>query len=189
MKNKYVFLGDSLIFGYGVKPKENWVNLLKNKYNLDIHNRGVNGSTTVDMLVRFQKDVINLNPTNLFLMGGTNDFLSNRSVQSTVDNLEIMIKDSLSNNINVILGIPPTIIPNMAKKLFIPCDTYDYCKKSLSELRSLILDLCNKYNLQHIDFYTITNSIKNNDYLFIDGIHFSPVGHELLLLEAEKTIN
>ena len=32
MKNKYVFLGDSLIFGYGVKPKDNWVNKLKNTF-------------------------------------------------------------------------------------------------------------------------------------------------------------
>ena len=58
MKDKYVFLGDSLIFGYGVKPKDNWVNKLKNTYNLYIYNKGVNGSTTTDMLVRFQKDAI-----------------------------------------------------------------------------------------------------------------------------------
>ena len=28
MKNKYLFFGDSLIFGYGVNPKDNWVNKL-----------------------------------------------------------------------------------------------------------------------------------------------------------------
>ena len=33
MNDTYVFLGDSLTFGYGVKPKENWVNKLKQKYS------------------------------------------------------------------------------------------------------------------------------------------------------------
>ena len=92
---KYVFLGDSLIYGYGVKPKDNWVYKLQTKYNLSLYNKGVNGSTTTDMLVRFQKDVLDLNPTDLFIMGGTNDLLSNRSVQSIANNIELMIKDSL----------------------------------------------------------------------------------------------
>ena len=68
MKNKYVFLGDSLIFGYGVKPKDNWVNKLKNAYDLNIYNKGVNGSTSTDMLVRFQRDAIDISPNILFLM-------------------------------------------------------------------------------------------------------------------------
>ena len=112
---KYVFLGDSLIYGYGVKPKDNWVYKLQTKYNLSLYNKGVNGSTTTDMLVRFQKDVLDLNPTDLFIMGGTNDLLSNRSVQSIANNIELMIKDSLKENINVIIGFPPNIIPKFSK--------------------------------------------------------------------------
>ena len=87
LMKKYVFLGDSLIYGYGVKPKDNWVYKLQTKYNLSLYNKGVNGSTTTDMLVRFQKDVLDLNPTDLFIMGGTNDLLSNRSVQSIANNI------------------------------------------------------------------------------------------------------
>ena len=36
---KYVFLGDSLIYGYGVKPKDNWVYKLQTKYNLSLYNK------------------------------------------------------------------------------------------------------------------------------------------------------
>lgn len=55
---KYVFLGDSLIYGYGVSPKDNWVYKLKNTLNLNLYNKGINGSTTTDMLIRFEEDVL-----------------------------------------------------------------------------------------------------------------------------------
>ena len=189
MKNKYVFLGDSLIFGYGVKPKDNWVNKLKNTYDLDIYNKGVNGSTSTDMLVRFQRDAIDNCPNILFLMAGTNDLLSNRSVTSIVNNIEIMIKEALLNNIKVHIGIPPNIIPEMANKLFMRCDTYDYCKESLPLLRNELLNLCNSYSLKYIDFYSITENSKQLSNLYLYGIHFNPKGQDLLFEAAKKLFN
>ena len=186
MKNKYVFLGDSLIFGYGVKPKDNWVNKLKTTHDLDIHNKGINGSTSTDMLVRFQKDVINLSPNILFLMTGTNDLLSNRPVTSIINNIEVMIKDALSNNIDVYIGIPPNIIPEMANKLFMRSDTYDYCKESLPLLRNELLNLCNSYSLKYIDFYSLTENAKELSNLYLDGIHLNPQGQNLLFKTAKK---
>lgn len=189
MKNKYVFLGDSLIFGYGVKPKDNWVNKLKTNYDLDIYNKGINGSTSTDMLVRFQGDVLDISPKILFLMAGTNDLLSNRSVTSIVNNIEIMIKDAVSNNIEVYIGIPPNIIPEMANKLFMRCDTYDYCKESLPLLRNELLNLCNTYSLKYLDFYSLTENAKELSNLYLDGIHFNPEGQSLLFEKSKQLFN
>ena len=187
MSNKYVFLGDSLIYGYGVKPKDNWVNKLKTTYNLNICNKGINGSTSTDMLVRFQRDVLDSLPNTLFLMAGTNDLLSNRNVSSIIDNIELMIKDALSNNIKVLIGIPPNIIPEMANTLFMRCDTYDYCKENLALLRKEILNLCTKYSLKYIDFYSATEDTKGISNLYLDGIHFNPLGQDLLFETAKHT--
>ena len=189
MKNKYVFLGDSLIFGYGVKPKDNWVNKLKTTYNLNVSNKGVNGRTSTDMLVRFQRDVLDSLPNTLFLMAGTNDLLSNRSVTSIVNNIEIMIKDAVSNNIEVYIGIPPNIIPEMANKLFMRCDTYDYCKESLPLLRNELLNLCNSYSLKYLDFYSLTENTSELSNLYLDGIHFNPEGQNLLFETAKQLFN
>ena len=52
----FIFLGDSLTFGYGVKPKDNWVHKLSEYLKLNILNKGVNGNTTTDMLFRFYED-------------------------------------------------------------------------------------------------------------------------------------
>ena len=189
MKNKYVFLGDSLIFGYGVSPNDNWVNKLKTNYNLDIHNKGINGSTSTDMLIRFQRDVLDISPEILFLMAGTNDLLSNRPVTSIINNIELMIKDALSNNIEVYIGIPPNIIPEMANNLFMKCDTYDYCKESLPLLRTELLNICNSYSLKFIDFYLITENAKKLSNLYLDGIHFNQKGQNLLFETAKQHFN
>lgn len=52
----FIFLGDSLTFGYGVKPKDNWVHKLSEYLKLNILNKGVNGNTTTDMLFRFYEE-------------------------------------------------------------------------------------------------------------------------------------
>ena len=135
---KYVFLGDSLIYGYGVSLKDNWVYKLKNTLNLNLYNKGINGSTTTDMLIRFEEDVLSLNPTDVFIMGGTNDLLSNRSVQSIINNIELMIKDLLKENINIIIGFYADIY---LKYAFIACffiisigigGIYIYFRKSIN---------------------------------------------------------
>ena len=128
-------------------------------------------------------------PNILFLMAGTNDLLSNRSVTSIVNNIEIMIKEALLNNIKVHIGIPPNIIPEMANKLFMRCDTYDYCKESLPLLRNELLNLCNSYSLKYIDFYSITENSKQLSNLYLDGIHFNPKGQDLLFEAAKKLFN
>lgn len=178
MKN-YIFLGDSLIYGYGVNKKDNWVSKITELSSHNILNKGVNGSTTTDMLVRFHRDVLKQQPSKVFIMGGTNDLLSNRSVESILSNIELMVKDLYNNNIEIILGIPPTIIPEMAYKLFMPTNTYDYCKKQLPILKDGILFICSKYKCKYIDFFTLTEAnIENN--IFLDGIHLTPFGHDIL---------
>ena len=187
--NNFVLIGDSLTFGYGVSKSNSWVEGLKNyiiskNINYTIFNKGINGNTTTDMLNRFTEDVINLNPNKIFIMGGTNDLLSNRQVSSIVDNIELMIKESLSKTNDIIIGIPPRIIKEDAKRLFMPSLTYDYCEKNLENLKVALINLCNNYNVKFIDFYSLT--LNNN--IYIDGIHFNKEGHKLFLEEFIKKL-
>ncbi|MBD7915144.1 GDSL family lipase [Clostridium sp. Sa3CUN1] len=189
MNNNFVLIGDSLTFGYGVSKSNSWVEGLKNyiiskNINYTIFNKGINGNTTTDMLNRFTEDVINLNPNKIFIMGGTNDLLSNRQVSSIVDNIELMIKESLSKTNDIIIGIPPRIIKEDAKRLFMPSLTYDYCEKNLENLKVALINLCNNYNVKFIDFYSLT--LNNN--IYIDGIHFNNEGHKIFLEEFIRKI-
>ena len=182
MKNNFVFLGDSLTFGYGVSKKDCWVTLFENNTNLNVINKGINGSTTTDMLVRFDKDVLTFTPDKTFIMGGTNDLLSNRALSSILSNIELMIKDLKSINSSIIVGIPPDIIVEDAYRLFMPSSTYDYCKKLLPTLREKLITLCTNYDCDYVDFYSLTkNNIQNN--IYIDGIHLNSKGQQLMLNE------
>lgn len=188
MKNDlFIFIGDSLTFGYGVSKNENWVYKLNHSLNSNLINKGVNGNTTTDMLFRFSKDVSINKPKLIFIMGGTNDLLSNRSITSIIKNIEIMIKESISINAEVILGIPPTIIGSDAYKLFSPASTYSYCESELPKLRLKLIGLSKMYNLKYLDFYSLTlDNISNN--IFTDGIHLNVKGQNLLFNYANTII-
>lgn len=189
--DNFIFIGDSLTFGYGINKNKSWVESFKNSNSaeyLNIINKGINGNTTTDMLNRFTEDVIMLNPKKIFIMGGTNDLLSNRPLNLIIDNIELMIKESLTKTKYVIIGIPPRIIKEDAYRLFMPSLTYDYCEKNLPLLREKLIDLCKKYKINYVDFYSLTLNL-NKEKIFIDGIHFNEIGHKLLLNEFLKTIN
>ena len=178
----FIFIGDSLTFGYGIKKEDCWVSKIKKSSDFNVINKGINGNTTTDMLVRFNKDVLSYNPTKAFIMGGTNDLLCNRHIISIVENIELMVRDLISNNIDCLVGIPPDIIIGDAYKFFMQSSTYDYCKTSLPILREKLVNLCNKYNCDYIDFYTLTNCNLNNN-IYLDGIHLNTNGQNLMYEE------
>ena len=68
------------------------------------------------------------------------------------------------------------------------CDTYEYCKKNLSQLRINLIALCTKYSLPYLDFYSAILSSKNKLEIYSDGIHFSPKGQDILFKESENLI-
>ena len=139
------------------------------------------------MLNRFTEDVVVYNPESIFIMGGTNDLLSNRSLNLILDNIELMIKEALTKTNNIIIGIPPRIIKEDAYNLFMPSLTYDYCENNLPKLREELIKLCNSYKIKYIDFYNLTLNT-NSKEIFIDGIHFNEKGHELLFKEFINTL-
>lgn len=175
-----ILIGDSLTFGYGVSKKNSWVYKLQNEYNnLKILNKGVNGDTTSLMLTRYYRDVTKNLPKTTFIMGGTNDLLSGKNVDYIIKNIELMIKESLDNNSSIIVGIPPTIIKNMAEAIFMPSPYYDHCDKNLPILRDSIINLQKKYPFKYVDFYKLTKN-HINEKIFLDGIHLNEKGNDLL---------
>lgn len=99
---RVVYLGDSITEGWGNRI----VGLTG-----DVVNRGISGSTTAQMLVRFRSDVINLRPRIVHIMAGTNDIAGNTgptSIGRIRDALMSMAEQARSHGIRVVLAsIPP----------------------------------------------------------------------------------
>ena len=69
-KNRVVFMGNSIT--------EGWIQMRPEFFNnRDYINRGIGGQTTPQMLLRFREDVINLNPSVVIILAGTNDIAGN----------------------------------------------------------------------------------------------------------------
>ena len=183
MSNNFniIFFGDSLTFGYGVPKQDSWVYKLTQEFSFPSLNKACNGDTTPSMLSRYYDDVLKHFPSKILIMGGTNDLLLGRSVSSIIDNLELMIKDGININSEIIIGIPPKIIGHMANALFSPSHLYAYAEKELLTLKDELITLCMNYGIQYINFYDLT--LGKND-IYLDGIHLNSFGHELMYKEA-----
>jgi acyl-CoA thioesterase I len=188
LKNLLILIGDSLTFGYGVPKSKGWVYRLNKEYNINLLNKGVNGNTSTDMLSRFTVEVLSKKTDSIFIMAGTNDFLSNRSLNCVLENIELMVKEGLTITKDIIIGIPPTIIKEMAYEKFMEASTYDYTLKNLVLLKEGLIDLSSKYSIKYLDFYTLTLNNLDKD-IFLDGIHLNEKGNDFILKEFIKNIN
>lgn len=180
-----IFFGDSLTFGYGVVKQDSWVYKLTHKLSSTSLNKACNGETTTGMLTRFYNDVLIHQPQKIFLMGGSNDLLLGRPITSIIDNIELMIKDALNSNSKIILGIPPKIIGTMANSLFSSSHLYTYAEDGLEQLKDQLIKLCSNYKISYINFYDLILDCS----LYLDGIHLTSSGHELMYEKALPFFN
>jgi lysophospholipase L1-like esterase len=188
MSSKFdvIFFGDSLTFGYGVPREKSWVYKITQDFSFSSLNKACNGDTTTSMLSRYYNHVLIHLPSKIFIMGGTNDLLLGRSVFSIISNLELMIKEGLDIGSEIIIGIPPKIIGEMANRLFSPSHLYSYAEKEIVVLKNELIKLCNTYEMQFINFYDLT---LNKDNIYLDGIHLTTFGHELMYQKCLATFN
>ncbi|MEZ6057164.1 MAG: GDSL-type esterase/lipase family protein [Planctomycetaceae bacterium] len=79
-----VFLGDSITQGWGDDLRGSFP-------GVKVANRGISGDTTRGMLVRLQEDVLDLNPTGVVLLMGTNDLEEGAEPEVIAGNLKLII--------------------------------------------------------------------------------------------------
>ncbi|HYW35539.1 MAG TPA: SGNH/GDSL hydrolase family protein [Balneolaceae bacterium] len=96
---RVVFMGNSIT--------DHWDNLDPGFFNDNPYiDRGISGQTTPQMLIRFRQDVIDLNPSVVVILAGTNDIAGNTG-SSTLgmieNNLMSMCQLARANNIRVVL--------------------------------------------------------------------------------------
>ena len=82
-----ICLGDSITFGYGVAPGEDYPTLLSPMLSRPVINAGVDGDTSVDALKRIDADVLSKNPVLVIIEFGGNDFIKKIPLAETVENV------------------------------------------------------------------------------------------------------
>jgi acyl-CoA thioesterase-1 len=87
-----ICFGDSLTFGYGANPGEDYPSGLAKLINAPVINAGVDGNTTDEALIRIKSDVLDRDPFLVIIEFCGNDFLKKITKEETVDNIKEMVE-------------------------------------------------------------------------------------------------
>ncbi len=124
---KAIFIGDSITWQWAtidrpfakskmlipIDPLPSYMTVSGSDVIVDFHpgfftgngylDKGVSGQNTTQMLTRFQKDIVDLNPQVVVIMGGTNDLAQGVSKEDIVSNISTMAQMATEAGIKVIL--------------------------------------------------------------------------------------
>lgn len=169
VKNRVLFLGDSLTEGFGINPSQAYPQLLQKKlqengFSIKVINSGVSGSTSASAVSRL-KWLLQTKPTHLVLALGANDGLRGQPIEALRENLKRAILLAKSQGLEVLLlgmRIPPNYGLQYSKDFF---DSYqiiaDLTETSLVPF--LLKNIAGKANLN-----------------LADGIHPNAKGHIIM---------
>lgn len=141
-------------------------------------NRGIGGETTPQMLSRFEKDVLDINPKAVLILAGTNDIAGNTgaiTLPEIRDNIAEMAQMASKDHIQVILC---SVLP-----------AFDYPwrvgrrpDEKIPALNQLIRELAEVQNLYYLDFFTVMADDRNGlpKDLAEDGVHPTPKGYSVM---------
>src|ERR1035437_4345986 len=178
-EKRVVFMGNSITEGWISNRPE----FFKNHPYI---NRGINGQTTPQMLVRFRADVVNLKPKVVVILAGTNDIAGNTgpsTIEMIEDNLASMADLAKANGIKVIMC---SILP-----------AYDYpWKRGLKPYEKIIVvnkwmkDFATTHGLIYLDFYSslVDDRSGMKPEYANDGVHPTNLGYGVMEPLVEKAI-
>lgn len=172
MKNvTAVFMGNSITASWA---KMDPVFFLNNNYV----GRGISGQTTGEMLARFEKDVIDLHPAVVVILGGINDIAENNGPVSTekiFENIVSMTTLATNNKIKVVLCavLPAHDIPWRPSVKPI---------EKVISLNNIIMQYCSENNIPYVNFYTamVDENYGLRKELTQDGLHPTLPGYKIM---------
>lgn len=170
-RGNIVFIGDSIT--------EFWKTINPNYFTKNSFiNRGISGQTTSQMLLRFQQDVVNLDPSTVVILAGINDIAENNgtiSISEILKNIISMVAIAQQNNIKIILC---SVLP--ANKFSWRPELKP--AEKVIELNSLIKNYCLQNNLAYVNFYN--KMVDENKGLIskfgADGVHPNLLGYQTM---------
>ena len=142
-------------------------------------NKGISGQTTIQMLKRFQTDVINQNPYSVIILAGINDIAQNTgpiTVNEIAENIIKMSELATEKNINVIIC---SLLP--ANKFMWNLSINPTYK--VIYLNSLLKKYCKENNIVFVDYYSEMTDwgggLKTSQYTSkYDLVHPNKKGYE-----------
>jgi len=182
-ENRVVFLGDSITDYWKLAdyfPGKPYV----------VFNRGIDGQTTPQMLVRFRQDVIELHPKVLVVLAGTNDVAGVTGPARNEDieaNYASMAELARLHHLRVVFAslLPVNNYTEDAKESFALRP-----RERILALNTWLKDYCAKNGLVYLDYFSAMVDGKGmlKRGLSDEGLHPNAAGYTVMAPLADKAI-
>lgn len=178
--DRVVFMGNSITECWLSKSPDFFI---KHKNYI---NRGISGQTTPQMLIRFRPDVINLKPSVVVILAGTNDIAGNTGL-STIEmiewNIASMSEIAKANNIKVVLSSVLPVFDYPWKKGLQPAE-------KIVALNEWIKSYAKANNFIYLDYFSSMSDEQKGlkaEYTY-DGVHPNLEGYKIMETLVEEAI-
>lgn len=174
---RVVFMGDSITYRWDM-PAE--------IAGYQAVNSGKNGDTTAAMLLRFDEDVIELEPEQVFILGGINDLLISfqydlivvdLQMEKSAENIRLMTKLAKKAGIDPVLC---SVLPVAADFHLPPAEV----NQAVKRLNSSIRKIAGQEKVKYLDLWPMVadpqTQMLKSEYASQDGIHLNEQGYELI---------
>ena len=178
-ETRVVFIGNSITEGWSLHHPEFFM-------DKPYINRGIGGQTTPQMLIRFRQDVIDLKPTIVVILAGTNDIAGNTgpmTLEMIVNNIISMTEIAHANGIKVIIS---SVLP-----------AFDYSwkpglnpDKKIPMLNDMLKQYAENKGFVYLDYFSSMVDERNGlkkEY-GADGVHPNEMGYKVMAPLAEAAI-
>lgn len=180
--------GEKRIVIYGDSITEGWKTINPDFFiGKSYINRGINGQTTSQMLLRFRPDVIELKPKIVVILAGGNDIAGNTgpiTPETILGNLISMCELAKANNIEVVLCsiLPANDFP--WKRGMEPA-------AKIEALNAMILNYAKANDIVFVDYYSaMVDERKGLKAIYSeDGVHPNKEGYLVMESIVEKIIS
>src|SRR6202140_2012378 len=180
-QNRVVFLGDSITDYWKLAdyfPGKPYIN------------RGIDGQTTPEMLVRFRQDVIDLHPKVVVVLAGTNDIagVTGRTLNEDIEaNYASMAELARAHRIRMVFAsvLPVHNYTHDAEESFALRP-----RARILALNKWLKDYCAKNRFVFIDYFSALVDERGmlKRALADDGLHPTDAGYKIMAPLAEKAI-
>ncbi|PHN02480.1 GDSL-type esterase/lipase family protein [Flavilitoribacter nigricans] len=179
-EQRVVFLGNSITEGW---VRADSAFFQDNNYV----GRGIGGQTSAQLLLRFQQDVVALQPEAVLLHIGTNDVAENTGPYDpdfTMGNIRSMVEIARANGIKVLLAS------------VLPATRFEW-RRELGDRSEMIVDLNRRikafaaeHDIPYVDYHTATKNKENgmDPELAADGVHPTLKGYRIMERLARQAI-
>lgn len=179
-ENRVVFMGNSITEGW----------LQANPAFFDggpYINRGIGGQTTPQMLLRFQQDVIDLEPKVVLILAGTNDIAGNTgpmTLEQIRDNILSMVQLAKANDI---IPIVCSVLP-----------AYDYPWRTglkpnikIPKLNDMLKEVTSDEKVPYLDYFATMADERNGlpPKYTTDEVHVTKEGYSVMERLAQEAID